>query len=456
MESNSRSPIFSGFAELLDGIVTVRAFSAERRFLDSLFAKIDLTTQMWYTFWMTNRWLLLHYDFLGAISVLVTTLLALSGRVVAGYAGLTITSAMAFTNSIYWTCRFWTQLELDLNSVERVVEYLGLPQEPPAVIESNRPPAYWPSSSNTESMLVVDNLVVKYSPELPAVLHGLSFTLGGKERVGLLGRTGSGKSTLAMSLLRFVDPTDGTILIDGIDITKIGLRDLRTRLTFIPQDATLFTGTIRDNLDPFGEYTDADCLDVLARVQMVSYSTSASRRSSRAPSIHESQGETASVPDVSDAGGSSTIITGHNGEGSEDERVVVTLDTKVSAGGVNFSQGQRQLLAMARALLRNSSVIIMDEATSSIDFKTDAKIQATIRDEFQNSLLLTVAHRLRTVIDYDRLIVLDQGRIVEFDTPYNLIKKEDGLFRNMCLNSGTFQELETIAIAKHEEGQRIS
>ncbi|KAG0701637.1 hypothetical protein DFH29DRAFT_925615 [Suillus ampliporus] len=437
MESNSRSPIFSEFGELLEGIVTVRAFSAEQRFLDDLHGKIDVTTKMWYNFWMTNRWLLLNFDALGGLAVLTTTLLALSGFVEAGTAGLCITSAMTFTMSVYWACRFWTALELDLNSVERVVEYLDLPQEPPAIIESSRPPAYWPSTSTKEGLITVEDLVIKYSPELPPVLHNVSFSLNSKERIGLLGRTGSGKSTLAMSILRFVDPVSGRILIDGIDISTIGVHDLRSRLTFIPQDATLFSGTLRDNLDPFNEHEDSECLDVLFRVQMLSESAYQSQHNSRAPSR-------ASTPDDIASSAASTAIT------DVDSKTTITLDTQVSAGGTNFSQGQRQLIAMARALLRRSSIIVLDEATSSIDFDTDAKIQATIREEFNDSLLLTVAHRLRTVIDYDRLIVLDKGEVVEFDTPLNLIQKEDGIFRTMCLKSGTFVELEAAAQAKAE------
>ncbi|EGO00623.1 hypothetical protein SERLA73DRAFT_104969 [Serpula lacrymans var. lacrymans S7.3] len=445
MESNSRSPIFSGFSELLEGIVTVRAFSAEKRFLDDLHAKIDGTTMMWYNFWMTNRWLLLNFDILGGIAVLFTTLIALYGLAGSGLAGICITSAMSFTVSVYWACRFWTALELDLNSVERVVEYLDLPQEPSAVIESNRPPAYWPSSSNTESLVSVEDLVIRYAPDLPPVLHGISFTLKARERVGILGRTGSGKSTLAMSVLRFVDPYSGRIVIDGIDISTIGLKDLRSRLTFIPQDATLFSGTLRDNLDPFGEYDESECLDVLYRVQMITESSYESQRASREPSRSPSSHGTDHEGSVSSA--SRTVA-------DSDVKTVVTLDTQVSAGGTNFSQGQRQLIALARALLRRSSVIILDEATSSIDFATDAKIQTTIREEFNDSLLLTVAHRLQTVIDYDRLLVLDQGKISEFDTPLNLISKDGGLFRDMCLKSGMFSELEAAAKAKAQRDSR--
>ncbi|KAF8502967.1 multidrug resistance-associated ABC transporter [Gautieria morchelliformis] len=439
MESNSRSPIFSNFSELLSGIVTVRAFASERRFLDNLHSKIDGTTKMWYSFWMTNRWLLLRFDALGGLAVLSTTLLALSGTIGAGLAGVTITSAMGFTSAVYWTCRFWTQLELDLNSVERVVEYLDLPQEPPLLIESSRPPAYWPSSADNGSLVVVQDLVIRYAADLPPVLHGVSFTLKARERIGLLGRTGSGKSTLAMSILRFTDPSNGSIMIDGIDISTIGLHDLRSRLTFVAQDAVLFSGTIRDNIDPFGDFSDEECMDALYRVHLLSENARTSRRSSRevsrASSIH---GVERDETVASSSTGSPTAIQ------QDDKQGTISLHTQVSTGGSNFSQGQRQLLTMARALLRQSSIIILDEATSSIDYATDAKIQKTIREESYDSSL-AVAHRLRTVIDYDRLIVLDNGRIVEFDTPVNLIQKEGGAFRNMCLHSGTFKELEEAA-----------
>ncbi|KIY74057.1 hypothetical protein CYLTODRAFT_385456 [Cylindrobasidium torrendii FP15055 ss-10] len=443
LESNSRSPIFSDFQEVLEGIVTVRAFSAEKRFMDGLHEKVDMTTKFYYDFWMTNRWLLLNFDCLGAVGVLVTCLFSIGIlHNNAGLAGLCITSALSFTSSVYWACRYWTGLELDLNSVERVVEYLDLPQEPPAIIEDNRPPAYWPSTTNGD-LISVENLVIKYAPDLPAVLQDVSFTLRAGERIGLLGRTGSGKSTLAMSILRFVDPSSGRILIDGVDISKIGIHDLRERLTFIPQDATLFSGTLRENLDPFEERDDKECWEALYRVQMVSVSQMPSRigtpAASRPASVHGLEREDTA----------SSIGT------DVDAKTTVTLDTKVSPGGTNFSQGQRQLIAMARALLRRSSIIVLDEATSSIDFSTDAKIQQTIREEFNNSLLLTVAHRLRTVIDYDRLIVLDKGSVAEFDTPWNLIRKEDGIFRTMCLKSGTFGELEAAAKAKAESSGQL-
>ena len=347
-------------------------------------------------------------------------------------------------------------------------------------------------------MLVVEGLSVKYAPDLPAVLKDISFSLKAKERVGLLGRTGSGKSTLAMSILRFVrclsrsidpeeivdllsgciqvDPASGSIFIDGIDIGKIGLHDLRSRLVSVPREASGLLLTFCRPSSPrtrrysqvlsartwilsvssmqsyrgrctyrvmTGEHTDAECIDVLQRVQMITDSQAVSQRTSaaasRAASIHEGE-----------VGREATIASVSTSPTEADSKTVVTLDTQVSPGGTNFSQGQRQLIAMARALLRRSAIIVLDEATSSIDFATDAKIQATIREEFGGSLLLTVAHRLRTVIDYDRLIVLDKGELAEFDTPLNLIRKEGGIFRSMCLKSGTFAELEAAAKAKAE------
>ncbi|KAE9406993.1 hypothetical protein BT96DRAFT_963262 [Gymnopus androsaceus JB14] len=437
MESNSRSPIFSDFSELLEGIVTVRAFSAEKRFLDNIHTKIDLTTRMWYAFWMTNRWLLLSFD-----AVLITCFFAISRPdASAGLAGICITSALSFTMSVYWACRFWTTLELDLNSVERIVEYLDLPQEPLPIIESNRPPAYWPSSTQNETLLSVENLSIKYAPDLPAVIQDVSFSLKAGERIGLLGRTGMRFLFLCYTVLK-VDPSSGKILIDGVDISTIGVHDLRERLTFIPQDAALFSGTLRDNLDPFGEHTDAECLDVLQRVQMTTQSPS--RRTSQAPSAAATP-TSSRPPSIIGVERDDTVSSVGSTVTNTDGKTTVSLDTQVSAGGTNFSQGQRQLISMARALLRRSSIVVLDEATSSIDFATDAKIQATIREEFSGSLLLTVAHRLKTVIDYNRLLVLDKGKIAEFDTPLNLIQKEDGIFRNMCLKSGTFAELEASA-----------
>ncbi|KAJ6516120.1 P-loop containing nucleoside triphosphate hydrolase protein [Mycena sanguinolenta] len=438
MEANTRSPIFTDFSELLEGIVTVRAFGVEKRFLNGMLDKMDLTTRLGYSFWQTNRWLLLNFDYLGAGAVLVTSLFSFSASafVPAGLAGLCITSAMTFSRLTFGACRQYTDLQVNLNAVERVANYFEIPQEPPAVIESNRPPAYWPSSSTNRDLLVVEDLEVKYAPDLPSVLHRISFTLKARER--------SGKSTLAMSLLRFVEPTSGRIVVDGIDISTLGVHDLRTRLTFIPQDAVLFSGsTIRNNLDPFDEYEDSELEAALYRVHLLNRGAHQSHRASTRASSRVAELDTETE---------SASISGTSSGTEVDSKPVMSLDTMVSAEGANFSHGQRQLIAMARALLRQSTIVILDEATSSIDFDTDRKIQTAIWEELNNTLLVTIAHRINSVIDYDRLIILDQGQIAQMDTPHNLIQTE-GIFREMCKKSGAFAELEKAA-RQHSEALR--
>lgn len=222
----------------------------------------------------------------------------------------------------------------------------------------------------------------------------------------MLTRSLLGKSTLALSLFRFMEPASGRILIDGVDISKLGLEDLRSRLTIIPQDPVLFSGTLRHNLDPFGQYTDAELWAAVKRSHLV--------------------------------------------DNVNDEENPITLDSPVTENGSNWSQGQRQLIALARALVKKSSLIILDEATSSVDFDTDHKIQQTIRKEFVDCSLLCIAHRIRTVADYDRILVLDHGEVKEFDTPYNLIRREGGIFRQMCERSGEYAELLAISKSKHE------
>ncbi|WVF67988.1 hypothetical protein IAT40_002750 [Kwoniella sp. CBS 6097] len=445
LEATLKSPIFSGFAELLDGVISVRAFSVEARFMAQLCEQVDKTHQAFYYYWMMNRWLLLRFDVLGAISVVLTTLFALSGAVPAGSAGMAIVSAQSFVSACYWVSRFWGQLEMDFNSVERVQEYLSLPQEAPAIIPTNRPPAYWPSNNGSSDFLSVRDLEIKYAPDLPTVFKG-SFDIKAGEKIGLIGRTGSGKSTLAMSMLRFTDPYSGSIWLDGIDITKIGVDDLRSRITFIPQDAVLFSGTVRENLDPFNEHTDEELLDALARVNLGPSDTPvASRAPSRVASsrrLGQLAAEDSLRPDS--PVGSGSVVSGSG-------KSVILLTTEVSAGGSNFSQGQRQLVAMARALLRRSNLIIMDEATASVDFATDEAIQAAIRSEFKSSTLLTIAHRLSSVIDYDRLLVLSDGKVAEFDTPINLLRDDNSLFKSLCEKSGKYKELYRAAEKKESD-----
>ncbi|CAE6425291.1 unnamed protein product [Rhizoctonia solani] len=390
LESISLSPAFSGFDELLHGLVHVRAFGAETRYQEAFYKKVDRFQKFDHQYWNCSFWLMWRYDCLGSVVVMLGTLFALLSGVHAGTAAVVIVQAGVFAEASRQLVRVFAQLELDFNSVERIGEYLILPQEAPAIIANARPPAHWPSRTGG---ITVDHLVMRYAEGLPDVLRDLTFEVRPREKVGVVGRTGSGKSSLALSLLRAVEPSGGRIILDGIDIRTIGLDDLRSRVTLVSQDVALFSGSVRSNLDPFNEYTDEECWDVLERCHL----------------------------------GQRPTLSGSGEDYSSGRILLSSLETPVSVGGKGLSAGQRQLLALARAMLRRSAVIIMDEATSSIDLETDDQIQHTIREEMSDALVITIAHRLKTIIDYDRVLVLDHGQVVEFDTPSKLMKNEGGV-----------------------------
>ncbi|KAF5323393.1 hypothetical protein D9611_005605 [Ephemerocybe angulata] len=398
LESVALSPAFAGFDELLRGITHIRAFGMENRYQDGFYRKVDKFQSYDHVYWLVNNWLNWRYDCLGSLVVFAATIFALYQGVSNGSAAIVIVQAGIFAEASRQLVRVAAQLELDFNSVERVVEYLDVPQEAPAVVPDNRPPAYWPSNSGS---LEVDSLEVKYAPHLPPVLKNLSFSVRPGEKIGVVGRTGSGKSTLALSLLRMIEPTSGSIIIDGLDISKLGLEDLRTRVTIVSQDVSLFSGTFRSNLDPLGKYTDEECFVALERCHMTT-------RLAFRP--------------------------------SEDEPTL--LDMRVNKD--SLSAGEKQLLALARAILRGTNIIIMDEATSQIDIELDDKIQKTIREETAGSIVITIAHRLKTVMDYDRILVLSDGEIVEFDSPAALLRKDGGAFRAICRQSSDWGSLSRI------------
>ncbi|KAJ1661836.1 hypothetical protein EV178_006370 [Coemansia sp. RSA 1646] len=309
----------------------------------------------------------------------------------------------------------------NMNAVERVMQYLKIDQEKAAEsTPENKPPALWPKSGNVE----IENLVAEYVPGVP-VLHGISLSVRHGEKIGVVGRTGAGKSTMSLALLRFIEASKGRVVLDGVDISTIGLEDLRRNITIIPQDPVLFNGTVRYNIDPFEEYPDELIWDALRRTHLTREQSSQTTSAS------------ASIMEDTNTDGELALerMTGIFG----------SLDDEIKQNGQSLSLGQRQLVAMARALVRRSKLIIMDEATASVDFDTDKKLQRTIRGyEFANSTLFCIAHRLRTIIDYDRVLVLDKGKVIEFDTPKNLLRKKDGTFRRMCEKTGEYEYLETL------------
>lgn len=300
--------------------------------------------------------------------------------------GLLLSYTLNITNLLSGVLRQASRAENSLNAVERVDTYINLETEAPGVIETNRPPPGWPTSGSIE----FEDVVLRYRPELPPVLHGLSFTVPPTEKIGVVGRTGAGKSSMLNALFRIVELQKGRIIIDGCDISTFGLADLRKVLTIIPQSPVLFSGTVRFNLDPFNEHNDADLWEALERAHLKD-------------------------------------VLRRNSFG---------LDAQVSEGGDNFSVGQRQLLSLARALLRRSKVLVLDEATAAVDVRTDALIQKTIRQEFQSCTMLIIAHRLNTIIDCNQILLLDSGRVLEYSSPEELLQNEGTAFYKMVQSTG--------------------
>ncbi|QRW00095.1 ABC transporter transmembrane region [Ceratobasidium sp. AG-Ba] len=381
--SNARSPVFGHFGAALAGVATIRAYGAEEQLKSGAMDRIDKYTRAARSFYNVNRWICVRMDMLGALfaGCLATDLVhGRSSTTDLSDTGFSLNMAIALSGGILWWVRNLNEFEVQASSLERIQDYLTIDQEPPAVPEKV-PPAYWPASGS----LVVENLIARYSPDGPAVLHGLSFEIKSGERVGVVGRTGSGKSSLILSLLRMI-PAEGNVYYDGIPTDAVNLDALRSSITMIPQQPELMSGTVRQNLDPFGEHDDAALHSALHSV------------------------------------GLSTL----QGEGDEG---YIGLDTAVSAGGGNFSLGQRQIIALARAILRKSKVVILDEATAAIDHKTDAAIQNSIRTESTGMTLIIIAHRLQTICDADKIMVLEAGKIVEFDTPAALLQKPGGTYK---------------------------
>ncbi|GAA5950238.1 hypothetical protein JCM10213_005210 [Rhodosporidiobolus nylandii] len=424
-ESVTHSPIFSLFGEVLHGVSTVRAYGDSARFIESVFQLLDNNNRPFFTMWLASSWLNIRIDAMGALAAsLAAFFVILAPSMDAGLAGFALSLALAFNERIIQVVQLTADLEVAANSIERVQEYSALPQESETGIA---PPAIWPSRGGNIS---VNQLTASYGPGLPSVLKSVSFEIKGREKIGIVGRTGSGKSTLGLSFFRFIEPSSGNITIDGIDINTLRLDELRSRLTIVAQEAGIFAGTLRFNLDPFDQHSDADVWNALQRVQMAAPgATGVTPRPTPGPS------RAASVASGSD---DSTAAE------EETERYVVkSLDMVVTEGGKNFSAGQRQLLALARGILKlkTSSILILDESTASLDHATDERIQRTIREEMADATILCIAHRLRTIIDYTKILVLDHGVVQEFDTPLNLLAKEDSAFSALCRKTGEYDLL---------------
>ncbi|KAL1836913.1 hypothetical protein VTJ49DRAFT_4504 [Mycothermus thermophilus] len=412
IESILRSNLQAKFSEGLSGIACIRAYGLKDRFVGDLRRAIDDVDSAYYLTFSNQRWLSVRLDMIGSALVFTTGILVVTSRfsVDPSIGGLVLSYILAIVGMIQFTVRQLAEVENGMNSVERL-RYYGNELEQEAPLKTIEVPKSWPDKGE----IVFDKVEMRYRAGLPLVLRGFHLHVRGGERIGIVGRTGAGKSSIMSTLFRLVELSGGHITIDGIDISTIGLHDLRSRLAIIPQDPTLFRGTVRSNLDPFGEHTDLELWSALRQADLVSTDPVPGPGSS-----------SSSTQDTAAAANQTQTATNHR----------IHLDTPVEEDGLNFSLGQRQLMALARALVRGSRIIVCDEATSSVDMETDDKIQATMAAAFKGRTLLCIAHRLRTIIGYDRICVMDAGRIAELGTPMELWNLEGGIFRGMCERSG--------------------
>ncbi|KAL9964378.1 hypothetical protein ACROYT_G028009 [Oculina patagonica] len=387
IESVSRSPIFNNFFETINGASTIRAFGQQQRLIRDNYYRVDENHVAFYPGTSANRWLALRLEFVGNLIILFAAMFAVISRdsIESGLVGLSISYALQVTNTLNWMVRMSSELETNIVSVERVKEYSEAPTEAEWVIPDNRPPDGWPDAGN----IIIEEFDLKYREGLPLVLKQINCDIKPGEKIGIVGRTGAGKSTLTLALFRILERAGGRIIVDGVDIAKIGLQDLRSRLTIIPQDPVIFSGNLRLNLDPFDSHTDEELWKILELSHLKSF------------------------------------VSGLE-EG---------LLHPISEEGGNLSVGQRQLVCLARALLRKSKILVLDEATAAVDLETDELIQQTIRREFADRTVFTIAHRLNTIMDYTRIMVLDKGFLVEFDSPENLLAQQ-GIFYSMAQDAG--------------------
>ncbi|XP_066455218.1 multidrug resistance-associated protein 1-like isoform X2 [Eleutherodactylus coqui] len=386
LDGASRSPVISHFSETLQGASTIRAFRHQERFIGQNKDVINENLVCYYNNVISNRWLAVRLEFLGNLVVFFAALFAVQAgnKMTSGTVGLSITYALNITQTLNFWVRKACEIETNGVAIERVCEYEEMEKEAPWILP-RRPVAEWPD----RGVIEFTNYQARYREDHDLALRDVTFKLHETEKLGIVGRTGAGKSTLTNCLFRIVERAGGRIVIDGIDISTIGLHDLRSKLNIIPQDPVLFSGTIRMNLDPLERHSDADHWEALEMCHLKNFVQSLPKK----------------------------------------------LNHEVSEGGGNLSVGQRQLLCLARALLRKTKILVLDEATASIDMETDNLIQSTIRKVFSDCTVLTIAHRLHTVLDSERVLVLDAGRVVEFDEPQRLIQKK-GVFSKMVAEAG--------------------
>ncbi|XP_060602685.1 multidrug resistance-associated protein 1-like [Ruditapes philippinarum] len=387
LESVLRSPIYNHFSETITGVSVIRAYKCMDRFIEESEKRIDTNIKFFFAALSASRWIAIRLETLGNILILAAAIFALISTGLNGaQVGLSITYALQITISLNLVIQAVSEMEMNIVSAERVKEYTELSPEAPWSIRSRRPSRGWPRTGSIEFRL----FRTRYRDGLELTLKGISCQIRSGEKVGIVGRTGAGKSSLALSLFRLIESAGGAIIIDGQNIGDIGLHDLRSKLTILPQDPVLFSGTLRENLDPFGRYDEHLLWEALKCAHL------------------------------------KAAVDNMSGQ----------LEYECGEGGSNLSVGQRQLVCLARTLLHKTKILILDEATAAVDLETDELIQATIRTEFSDCTILTIAHRLNTVLDYDRVLVLSEGKILEIDAPNKLLQDPSSVFFKMAKDAG--------------------
>jgi ABC-type multidrug transport system fused ATPase/permease subunit len=395
MDGVTKSPVFEHFSASLEGLVSIRAFTYQATAFQEFLSKVDINNRVWFSFTVVSRWIGFRMDFSVAIILISTALLAVIARnsINPGVVAVSLTYVIQISGLLQWCVRLSAEVENSMTSFERLFRYCNIE---PEELDGDKivPPNDWPKQGKLE----IKDLKVRYREGLPYSIKYLNTSVDHAEKIGVCGRTGSGKSTLFKTCFRLVNPTEGSILIDGVDICKIPLNNLRSMLSIIPQDPVIFSGTLRYNLDPFGEYSDErieNVLDVLELRKLIS-------------------------------------------------RLPKGIYTEIAESGGNLSVGESQLICVARALLKPSKILFIDEATSNIDKETDRLIQKVIRSEFSDRTVLVIAHRLDTIIDSDRIFVLDSGEIAEIGNAKQLFQRKDGIFRSMAEQAGISLSLQSI------------
>lgn len=397
-EAIRRSRVLNIFTQTLAGCTTIRAYGRTAYFVTEFQQAVDEVTAAAFLALATQRWLCLRLDLISILLLLGTGLVVATGALdlSPSVAGLLLAYVLPITQILQILVRQLAEVEAYFVSFERSVEYTKLPPEESS--PRNAEPPTWPESGN----LVFQGVSMRYRATEPYILEGISLQVNHGEKIGIVGRTGAGKSSLIKLLCGIVKPSEGLITLDGIDITQISVPKLRSSMTYIPQDPTFFSGTVQSNLDPFSQFSEQQIVSALQEV-----------------GLHAKDSLT------------------ERGEKSQPSRSHTNLvpTTLISQNAQNLSAGQRQLLALARALLRNSKIVLCDEATSSVDNETDVMIQRTLSTAFDKATVLCIAHRLRTVLHYDRICVINGGKVVEMDTPLRLWES-GGLFWRMCGEMG--------------------